>query len=137
MAGVGGQDSAVTVRDALVDAIGVVPGAVRIVDSAAFHRLGYIRQLGLAHLVYPGATHTRFDHALGIYHLAQRAMAVLEERGVLNGMDPAERRLIPLAGLLHDIGHYPFSHAVEELEEGRIPGHHEALVGRFLAEPEV
>ncbi|HEX7091123.1 MAG TPA: HD domain-containing protein [Longimicrobiales bacterium] len=128
---------AVTVRDPLWNTIRLDSVAVRIVDSAAFQRLRYIRQLGLAHLVYPGATHTRFDHALGVYHLAQRALAILEERGALAGVDEAERRLIPLAGLLHDIGHYPFSHAVEELEERRIPGDHEALAGRFLEDTEV
>ncbi len=125
---------AVTVRDPLWDTVRLDATAVRIIDSAAFQRLRYIRQLGLAHLVYPGATHTRFDHALGVYHLAQRALAVLDE---LERVDPVERRLIPLAALLHDIGHYPYSHAIEELEEGRIPGHHEALVGRFLRDPEV
>lgn len=128
---------AVTVRDPLWNTIRLDAVAVRIVDSAAFQRLRYIRQLGLAHLVYPGATHTRFDHALGVYHLAQRALAILEERGALAGVDAVERRIIPLAGLLHDIGHYPFSHAVEELEEGRIPGDHEAIAGRFLADPGV
>lgn len=128
---------AVTVRDPLWNTIRLDAVAVRIVDSAAFQRLRYIRQLGLAHLVYPGATHTRFDHALGVYHLAQRALAILEERGALAGVDAVERRIVPLAGLLHDIGHYPFSHAVEELEEGRIPGDHEAIAGRFLADLEV
>ncbi|MBX6362496.1 MAG: HD domain-containing protein [Gemmatimonadetes bacterium] len=127
----------VVLRDPLWDTIRMDAPAMRIVDSAAFQRLRYIKQLGLAHLVYPGATHTRFDHALGVYHLAQRALAVLEERGALAQVDAEECRLIPLAGLLHDIGHYPFSHAVEELEEGRIPGHHEAVVGRFLQDPEV
>jgi len=128
---------AVTVRDPLWNTIRLDAVAVRIVDSAAFQRLRYIRQLGLAHLVYPGATHTRFDHALGVYHLAQRALAILDEQGALAGVDAVERRIVPLAGLLHDIGHYPFSHAVEELEEGRIPGDHETIAGRFLADPEV
>lgn len=127
----------VIIRDPIWDTIRLDPVAVRIVDSAAFQRLRYIRQLGLAYLVYPGATHTRFDHAVGVYHLAQRVLGVLEEQGSLERVDPVDRRLIPFAALLHDIGHYPYSHALEELEEGRIPGHHEALVGRFLADPEV
>jgi hypothetical protein len=127
----------VTIRDPLWDTIRLDPVAVRIMDSAAFQRLRYIRQLGLAYLVYPGATHTRFDHALGVYHLATRALGVLDEQGMLAGVASEERRLVPLAALLHDVGHYPYSHAVEELEEGWIPGHHEALVGRFLADPEI
>lgn len=127
----------VSIRDPLWDTILLDPVAVAIVDSPTFQRLRYIRQLGLAHLVYPGATHTRFDHALGVYHLARRALAVLDVSDGLVRVDEAERRLVPLAGLLHDIGHYPFSHALEELEETRIPGHHEAVVGRFLADPQV
>lgn len=129
--------ASITVRDPLWDTIRLEPVAVRILDSAAFQRLRYIRQLGLAHLVYPGATHTRFDHVLGVYHLAQRALKVLEESGTLDGVEAADRRLVPLALLLHDIGHYPYSHAVEELEEGRIPGQHEELVGRFLIDPDI
>jgi HD superfamily phosphohydrolase len=127
----------VIVRDPLWDTIRLDPIAVRIVDSAPFQRLRHIKQLGHAHLVYPGATHTRFDHALGVYYLAGRALAVMRARGALGAIDAAELRLIPLAGLLHDIGHYPFSHALEELEASRIPGHHEALAARFLADPTV
>lgn len=119
------------------DTIRLDPIAVRIMDSAAFQRLRYIRQLGLAYLVYPGATHTRFDHALGVFHLATRALGSLAEEGWLDGVSKEERRLVALAALLHDVGHYPFSHAVEELEAGWIPGHHEAVVGRFLSDPEI
>ncbi len=127
----------ILIRDPLWDTIELDRIACRIVDSASFQRLRYIRQLGLAHLVYPGATHTRFDHAVGVYHLATRALVVLRERGDLERVDAAEARLIPIAALLHDIGHYPFSHALEELEENRIPGHHETLVGRFLTDADV
>jgi HD superfamily phosphohydrolase len=127
----------ILIRDPLWDTIKLDRTACRIVDSASFQRLRYIRQLGLAHLVYPGATHTRFDHAIGVYHLAQRALVVLRERGDLQRVDAGEAAAIPLAALLHDIGHYPFSHALEELEENRIPGHHETLVGRFLTDVDV
>lgn len=127
----------VTIRDPLWDTIRVDPIAMGIVDAPAFQRLRHIRQLGLAYLVYPGATHTRFDHALGVYHLAHRALAALRERGALTFVDESDVALIPFAALLHDIGHYPFSHALEELQAERIPGHHEALVGRFLADEAV
>ncbi|MFO7893450.1 MAG: HD domain-containing protein [Longimicrobiales bacterium] len=132
-----GKAREVVVRDPLWGTITLDPTARAIVDSAAFQRLRYIRQLGLAHLVYPGAHHTRFDHALGVYHLMRRAIHGLETRGALDDVDPVERRLVPLAGLLHDVGHYPFSHALEELEEPLIPGHHESLTGRFLRDPDV
>src|SRR4030095_8688831 len=69
-----------TVRDPLWNTIRLDATAARIVDTSAFQRLRYIRQLGLAHLVYPGATHTRFDHALGVYHLTSTALRVLRER---------------------------------------------------------
>ena len=93
---------------------------MRIVDTPAFQRLRYVRQLGHAFLVYPGATHSRFEHALGTYHLAGRAIAGLRERGDFDGLGESDALLIRLAALLHDIGHYPFSHA---LEEAAYPSH--------------
>jgi HD superfamily phosphohydrolase len=125
------------VRDPLWNTIRIDPTALRVVDTPEFQRLRHIRQLGLAYLVYPGATHTRFDHALGVYHLARRTLSLLAERGELEGVDPTECRLVPYAALLHDIGHYPFSHALEELDPARVPGHHEAHTGRFLAAPTI
>ena len=106
--------------------------AVAIMDTAAFQRLRYIRQLGLAHLVYPGATHTRFDHALGVYHLAVRALGILKAGPPVPDHVWLGARLIPYAALLHDIGHYAFSHALEELEPERIAGDHEETSARFF-----
>jgi uncharacterized protein len=91
-------------------------------------RLRYVRQLGHAFLAYPGATHTRFEHALGAYHLARRALDHLEETSDRDAVDRRAGLHIRLAALLHDIGHYPFSHA---LEEAGLP-HHEALAERHL-----
>jgi uncharacterized protein len=125
------------VRDPLWNTIRIDAGALRIIDAPAFQRLRHIRQLGHAYLVYPGATHTRFDHALGVYHLARRAMALLGERDELDAVDLPDRRLVPYAALLHDIGHYPYSHALEELDETLVPGHHESLTTRFLDDPEI
>ncbi|MEX0907528.1 MAG: HD domain-containing protein, partial [Gemmatimonadota bacterium] len=131
------MSGAITIRDPLWDTVHIDPVARAIIDTPTFQRLRYIKQLGHAHLVYPGATHTRFDHAVGVYHLARRALDVLAARGALNDVDPVDCRVIVLAALLHDVGHYPFSHALEELEPGLIPGQHEELVGRFLAESEL
>ena len=125
------------VRDPIWNTIRVDPTAVRIMDTAAFQRLRYIRQLGLAHLVYPGATHTRFDHALGVYHLAVRALQLLRDRGPDDPRIWGDARLIPYAALLHDIGHYAFSHALEELETDLYPGDHEAVSARFFESPEL
>jgi uncharacterized protein len=127
----------ILIRDPLWDTITLDAAAVSIVDSAAFQRLRYIRQLGLAHLVYPGATHTRFDHAIGVYHLATKALRLLHARGALHNVATKDWRIVAHAALLHDVGHYPFSHALEELEQETIPGHHEALVGHFLADADV
>jgi uncharacterized protein len=101
------------VRDRLWNNIRLGPEALAIIDTPAFQRLRYVRQLGHAFLVYPGATHTRFEHALGAYHLACRVTTEPE---------------VQLAALLHDIGHYPFSHA---LEEAGLPCH-ESLAARHL-----
>jgi len=122
-----------TIRDPLWDTIRLDATAVRIVDTPEFQRLRYIRQLGFTHLVYPGATHTRFDHALGVYHLTTTALRHLRERG---GSPPEAwegEELVPYAALLHDIGHYPFSHALEELETEPAPAHHEDVAHRFFA----
>lgn len=121
------------VRDPLWNNIGIDAQALGVLDSEPFQRLRYVRQLGHAFLVYPGATHTRFEHALGAYHLARRAIGLLRERGALDGIAADEVRLVPLAALLHDIGHYPFSHA---LEEAGLPSH-EDLAITHLAHPEL
>src|SRR6185437_13800116 len=94
--------------------------ALAALDTPTVQRLRYVRQLGHAFLVYPGATHTRFEHALGAYHLTRRALASLEERGELERVPQEECLAVRLAALLHDIGHYPFSHA---LEEAGFPSH--------------
>lgn len=122
------------VRDPLWNTIRLDPLARRILDTPTFQRLRYVRQLGWAFLVYPGATHTRFDHALGVYHLARRVMGLLQERGMLDGWEPEARDAI-YAALLHDVAHYPFSHALEELTAW-FPAH-EALADSLLRRPDL
>src|ERR1051326_7544575 len=103
------------IRDPLWNNIAVDPLAMQLIDSPAFQRLRYVRQLGLAFLVYPGATHSRFEHALGTYHLARRALALLDESDGLKQIPDDECAIVTAAALLHDVGHYPFSHALEEI----------------------
>jgi uncharacterized protein len=119
------------VRDPLWNNIRLEPEALELLDTPALQRLRYVRQLGHAFLVYPGATHTRLEHALGAYHLARRALTLLEESG--QAVDAADALRLRLAALLHDVGHYPFSHA---LEEAGLPSH-EGLAERHLGRPEV
>jgi HD superfamily phosphohydrolase len=119
-----------TLRDPLWNNIRVDGPYLSLLDSAPFQRLRYVRQLGLAHLVYPGATHSRFEHALGAYHLARLTVRVLEDAGELASVGELDRRLVVAAALLHDIGHYPFSHALEEIG---VP-HHEEVAGPLIAE---
>jgi HD superfamily phosphohydrolase len=103
-------------------------GLFEIIEHPYFQRLRRIKQLGLTYLVYPGATHTRFQHALGSLHLMGMAIQVLRSKGVEINLEEEEAALSAI--LLHDIGHGPFSHA---LEETIIPGiHHEALSLLFM-----
>jgi len=111
------------IRDPLWDNIRLDQAALLALDTPAVQRLRYIRQVGHSFLVYPGATHSRFEHALGAYHLTRRALAGLEEIGELDPASPMDCLAVRMAALLHDIGHYPFSHA---LEEAGFPSH-EAL----------
>lgn len=82
-----------------------------IIEHKYFQRLRRISQMGLSYLVYPGAHHTRFHHALGCLHLMQRAIRVLRLKGV--EISEEEEEALQIAILLHDIGHGPFSHAME------------------------
>ena len=127
----------VIIRDPVWNTIRLDPIAASVIDTAPFQRLRYIRQLGLAHLVYPGATHARFDHALGVYHLSVRALRILRSGPSVPSEVWADAELIPYAALLHDIGHYAFSHALEELEPDRIGGHHEEMSAFFFGSPEL
>jgi HD superfamily phosphohydrolase len=127
------QNDFEVVRDPLWDNIRLDAAALAVLDTPQVQRLRYVRQLGHAFLVYPGATHTRFEHALGAYHLTRLALQALDERGELGPLTGEQRQAVKLAALLHDIGHYPFSHA---LEEAGFPSHEQLGVKR-LSEPEL
>lgn len=121
----------------------------RVIDSRPVQRLRHIHQLAMSYLVYPGATHRRFEHSLGVMELAGRVFDVVTHP---NAIDPRIRELLPevtdqnkvaywrrvirMAGLLHDIGHLPFSHAAERelLPEG---WDHERLTVELIRSPEM
>ncbi len=93
-----------------------------LVDSAAVQRLRGVRQLGLAHLVYPGAVHTRFEHSLGVYAVGRLILGELASRSP-RVLSPEDERCFLACCLLHDVGHYPFSHTLEDLPpdpQGRV-----------------
>jgi HD superfamily phosphohydrolase len=117
------------IRDSQYDLIPLPREAAALLATRAFLRLDGIQQLGFVSRIWPGAKHTRFEHSLGVMHLMRSAL----ERLIANGAtisDESARTAIA-AALLHDIGHYPFSHAIEELGPP-VPSHEE--VGRRLIE---
>ena len=102
--------------------------AWRLLNTREFQRLRRIRQLGFSDLVFPGATHSRFAHSIGVYHVARQLVDVVKRRQLEKGESHDEKRtrVVLLAALLHDIGHGPFSHVFEEVTTDlKLPGHHE------------
>ena len=95
--------------------------ALELADTPQMQRLRWIKQLGLASLVYPGANHTRFEHSLGAYHMA----ALLTDH---LGLEEEDRLLVGAAALLHDVGHGPLSHATEAALAPFLRTEHESII---------
>ncbi|XP_073059282.1 uncharacterized protein [Primulina eburnea] len=90
------------------------PLSLKFIDTEQFQRLRDLKQLGLSYMVYPGAVHSRFEHSLGAYWLASEAISRLKTyQGLELGIDRFDIQTVKLAGLLHDVGHGPFSHTFE------------------------
>lgn len=106
-----------------------------VIDTGVFQRLRRIRQLAGAHLVYPSAQHSRFEHSLGTMHVAGHAGETLVAKGYLDDEDKV--RKLRLAALLHDIGHGPFSHLFEEVLELRHGTSHEDVGKRVISKSEI
>jgi HD superfamily phosphohydrolase len=106
------------------------PFILELIDHPWFQRLRRIAQLGLSHMVYPGALHNRFQHAIGAMHLMQNAIDELRLKG--NEIDDEEEVALLCAILLHDIGHGPFSHALEYTIASEV--HHEKISSLIMAQ---
>jgi uncharacterized protein len=117
----------------------------RLIDSPFYQRLRHIHQLAMSYQVYPGATHKRFEHCLGVMEMAGRIFDVVTDpRNLtddvrqrvgdeLEGDRPYWRRIVRLAGLMHDLGHLPFSHGAEEwLPDG---WNHERITAEIIRDP--
>ena len=101
------------INDPVYGFISIPDGLVfNLIEHPWFQRLRYIKQVGMTHLVYPGALHTRFHHALGAMHLMCLSIETLRNKG--HQISEEEEEAVVVAILLHDIGHGPFSHALEE-----------------------
>jgi HD superfamily phosphohydrolase len=121
------------IKDPVHGYIEVTPTERAIIDTPQFQRLRRVKQLSAAHLTYPGAEHTRFQHSLGVMHLSGEIARRIQDVELIHQEDASRIRI---AGLLHDIGHGPFSHLFEEVLEKR-DMNHEQMSTRIVSETDV
>ena len=126
------EDFTCPVRDVLWGHIYMTENVTRLIESVPFFRLNRIMQLGPVYLVYPGATHTRASHSIGVYHIGRRLLQNLAERGASQWLTHEGVKSFLAACLLHDLGHFPYTHSLKELSLSS----HEKLTGDIiLCEP--
>ncbi|MDX9827227.1 MAG: HD domain-containing protein [Spirochaetia bacterium] len=118
------------IRDPVWSDIAFDDALLALSRNPAFRLLDGIRQLGPVALVYPGATHSRRAHSLGVYHIARRFILALSERGRMEFASPEGARAFLAAALCHDLGHFPYAHSLKELPLAS----HEAIAGALLLE---
>jgi len=115
----------------------ITPRVRQLIDTSEFRRLARISQLGLVSLVYPAANHTRHEHSLGVYRTAIDFLTHLAHNERFAALiDAEDAELLLVASLLHDIGHWPFCHPIEDIQLPQVP-EHELLANSFLLEGEV
>jgi len=110
------EDYTIRIRDPIWKDITFSPVFIKIIESQPFQKLHRIKQLGPTYLIYPGATHTRFSHSLGVFHLAKAVIAQLVKRDSRGFYTLDGVKAFLCAALLHDLGHYPYAHSLKELE---------------------
>ena len=116
------------IRDPLWSHIYLSPGLRRVVATPQFQKLGGIRQLGPTYMVYPGATHTRLSHSLGVFFLARKMIQALISCEAADDLSDLGVRSFLCAALLHDLGHFPYAHSLKELPLAT----HEQLTARII-----
>jgi len=126
------EDYTHPVRDVMWGHVYMTEKLALLTESAAFMRLSRIMQLGSVYLVYPGATHTRASHSIGVYHLGRRLLQNLAQRGASIWLTPEGVKSFLAACLLHDLGHFPFTHSLKELP---LTSHEELTGNIILNEP--
>jgi HD superfamily phosphohydrolase len=132
LAAVGAGQSVVRLPE--LDNVAITRRVARVIDHPHFQRLRRVRQLGPTSWVYPGATHTRFEHSLGVYGTATRYLNALLSHGhVRDGLVEEDLRTVLMAALLHDVGHYPFAHMLEAVHHvGFDTPKHEDLAAEII-----
>ena len=109
----------------------------RLIDTAAFRRLGRISQLGLVGQVYPAANHSRLEHSLGVFHAAiEYVRHLARDPRFASSITPRDAELFLVAALLHDVGHWPFCHPIEDIQLPTVPSH-EKFARKLLASDEI
>lgn len=110
-----------------------------VVQTQPFQRLRRFKQLGFSELVFPGATHTRFAHSMGVFHIARRLMAIIQRHLGTDGFDPHRANVALAAALVHDVGHGPFSHSFEDAGKklGIAFTKHEEISAELIATGEI
>jgi HD superfamily phosphohydrolase len=129
-----------SLRDPIYGSVVLSDAELAVIDTPAFQRLRHVNQLGLSNFVYHGAEHSRFGHSIGVLHTVSRAFDSIatddaDKLGWTTEERNRNRALLRLAGLLHDVGHAPFSHAAEDAIEGGLS--HEAMGRRLLVDSEL
>ncbi|MHA1607876.1 MAG: HD domain-containing protein [Candidatus Freyarchaeota archaeon] len=125
------QEKRILIKDPIYGYIQCSPEEKKIIDTEAVQRLRRIRQLAGSEFVYPAGVHTRFEHSLGVMHLAGLLASTLIEKGVL---EEEGLRQIRIAALLHDVGHGPFSHVFEALLIRHLGKTHEDMTVKVITE---
>ncbi len=115
----------------------LTPRVRQLIDTAEFRRLAHVSQVGLVSLVYPAANHSRFEHSLGVFRLALLYLKQLSyDPRFATQIQVADAERFLVAALLHDLGHWPYCHPIEDMGLARVP-HHEMFANSFLLEGEL